>query len=136
LELARPEDADNDFVPDGIDNCRDVPNHDQHDTNRNGIGDACDAAGGGPLSIRGLSPESGPPGTVTKISGTGFSTTGPNFVLFNGLPVVAVAASATELVVTVPADAAIGPVSLLVGTEKSIAMSPIPFIVRRPARKP
>lgn len=132
LELSRPGDADSDFVPDASDNCRDVPNHDQEDTNGNGLGDACDPADGGPLSIRGLSPESGPPGTGVKVTGAGFHPAGPYIVLFNGLPVVAVPASATELTVTVPADAPAGPVVLVVWTERGFAMSPIPFIVRKP----
>lgn len=58
--------------------------------------------------------------------------TGQNVVLFNGLPVPASAASATELTVTVPADAAVGPVPPLVFTEKGFVMSPIPFVVRKP----
>jgi hypothetical protein len=138
LELARPGDADNDFVPDGTDNCRDVPNDDQEDMNRNGIGDACDPAAGGSLSIRSLSPQSGPPGTVVRLAGTGLSTTSPYFVMFDGLPVPAVAASATELVVAVPAEVAAGPVPLLViaGTMKAFALSPMPFIVRKPPAKP
>jgi IPT/TIG domain len=135
LELARADDADNDFVPDATDNCRDVPNDNQADTNRNGVGDACDAADGGPLSVRNISPESGPPGTVVRIRGRGFSTTGYNFVLFDGLPVGAAQANASELAVTVPAVAP-GPVHLLIGTDKGFAMSPMPFILRRsPAAK-
>ncbi|HKF42879.1 MAG TPA: PA domain-containing protein [Thermoanaerobaculia bacterium] len=35
-------DLDNDGVPDGVDNCPNVPNPDQADSNRNGIGDACE----------------------------------------------------------------------------------------------
>ena len=102
--------------------------------NRNGVGDACDPLLGGPLSIRGVSPESGPPGTVVRISGTGFSTSGQNFVMFGGLDVAvpAVSTTGTELVVTVPAGAAIGPVPLLVGSDSRHGMSPKPFIVRRP----
>jgi hypothetical protein len=134
LEVARPDDADNDYVPDGPDNCRDVPNYDQTDTNRNGIGDACDAALGDPLSINGLSPESGPSGTVVKITGTGFRTASRYFVLLNGLPVLATPVSATELVFTIPTGAVIGPVPLLVGTEHAFSMSPMPFIVRRPTQ--
>jgi hypothetical protein len=130
LEVAREDDADNDSIEDFVDNCRDAPNHDQRDANRNGIGDACDPAGGGALSVRRLSPESGPPGTVVKIAGTGFSAAEPPFVLFNGVPVPAVALSTTELTFTVPAGAAMGPVLLVVGTEKGFAMSPMPFIVR------
>jgi hypothetical protein len=134
LEVARENDADNDYIPDSSDNCRDVPNADQIDMNRNGVGDACDPSLGGPLSIRSLSPESGPPGTVVRISGTGFSTSGQNFVMFGGLDVAAPAVSTTgtELVVTVPAGAAIGPVPLLVGSDTRVGVSPKPFIVRRP----
>jgi IPT/TIG domain len=134
LELAREDDADNDYIPDSSDNCRDVPNADQIDTNRNGVGDACDPSSGGALSIRGLSPESGPPGTVVRISGTGFSASGQNFVMFGGLDVAvpAVSTTGTELVVTVPAGAPIGPVPLLVGSDKGFEMAPKPFIVRRP----
>ncbi len=36
------DDSDHDFVPDFLDNCPDVYNPDQTDTNGNGIGDACD----------------------------------------------------------------------------------------------
>jgi hypothetical protein len=132
LELGRDDDRDNDYVLDGSDNCPDAPNADQIDTNRNGIGDACEPSAGGALSIRGLSPESGPPGTVVKISGTGFSTTAQNIVMFNELPVPAVATTGTELVVTIPPDVAVGPVRLLVGTDNDSVMAPKPFIVRRP----
>jgi len=73
-----------------------------------------------------------------KITGTGFSTTSRYFVLFGGQfqPVLATAASATELVFTVPASAPIGPVPLTVGTEHASSTSPMPFIVRRPTVKP
>ncbi len=64
--------------------------------------------------------------------GTGFSITGQHDVRFNGLPAAATWVSATELVITAPDSAAIGPVLFLVGTEKGFAMSPKPFIVRRP----
>ena len=136
LELARDNDADNDYIPDSSDNCRDVPNADQMDTNRNGVGDACDQSGGS-LSIRGLSPESGPPGTVVRISGTGFSASGQNFVMFGGLDVAvpAISTTGTELVVTVPAGAAIGPVPLLVWSDRGFGMTLKPFIVRRPPNR-
>ena len=104
LDVARLDDADNDFVPDERDNCRDVPNDNQADTNRNGIGDACDPADGGPIVVRSITPESGPAGTAVRIRGSGFSTTGYNAVMFDGMPVLAVAASASELAVTVPAE--------------------------------
>jgi hypothetical protein len=35
-------DSDGDFVPDVSDNCPSVPNTDQRDTDRDGVGDACD----------------------------------------------------------------------------------------------
>lgn len=133
LHLARPDDADNDFVPDERDNCRDVPNDNQADTNRNGIGDACDPADGGPMVVRGFTPESGSAGTAVRIRGSGFSTTGYNVVFFDGMPVLAVAASAGELTVTVPPSAAAGPIPLVILSEKGFAVSPMPFIVRRPS---
>ncbi len=136
LELARPGDADNDSVADSVDNCRDVPNHNQHDTNRDGMGDACDSADGGPLSISALSPESGPPGTIVKIKGTGFSATAQHFVLLNGLPALATWVSATELEFTVPAGAPTGPTPLVMGANESFTISAIPFIVRNAAATP
>jgi hypothetical protein len=136
LELARPGDADNDSVADSVDNCRDVPNHNQHDTNRDGMGDACDSADGGPLSISALSPESGPPGTIVKIKGTGFSATAQHFVMLNGLPALATWVSATELEFTVPAGAPTGPTPLVIGANESFTISAIPFIVRNAAATP
>ena len=131
LEVTRADDADNDHVDDDSDNCRDVPNPDQMDMDRNGIGDACDPPGHDPLTIRNLSPESGPPGTVVKIVGTGFSAKGENVVFFvNGLAVPASSASETELLVTVPAGIPLGPLPLMVATSTRVVMAPKPFIVR------
>lgn len=35
------DDIDGDQIPDSVDNCPTVPNHDQADSNGDGIGDAC-----------------------------------------------------------------------------------------------
>jgi hypothetical protein len=50
IELARATpDRDGDGVPDGIDNCPDVPNPDQADADGNGVGDACAAGDAGAI---------------------------------------------------------------------------------------
>jgi hypothetical protein len=135
LALGRPGDADSDYVDDPKDNCRDVANADQRDADGNGVGDACDPSRGDAIAVRSLSPQSGPPGTVVRIGGAGFSAAGPHFVLLDGRPVAAAVASAAELTVTIPADAPAGPLLLAVGTDDGFAMSPVPFIVRRAARR-
>ncbi|HEY7114096.1 MAG TPA: PA domain-containing protein, partial [Thermoanaerobaculia bacterium] len=42
LDIGWGDDADGDGVPDGQDNCVNVPNPDQMDSNHDGVGDACD----------------------------------------------------------------------------------------------
>jgi Thrombospondin type 3 repeat len=42
LEVADPNDIDGDGIPNAEDNCPTVPNGDQLDMNKNGIGDACE----------------------------------------------------------------------------------------------
>jgi hypothetical protein len=135
VEIAREGDGDNDFIEDARDNCRDVPNADQLDMNRNGIGDACDPSAGGQIAIRSISPQSGAAGTVVRIAGTGFSAAGPYIVLFNGRPVEAALTQPTELTMTVPPDVPAGPALLIVGADAGFAMSPVPFIVRPAARR-
>ena len=65
--------------------------------------------------ITSLSPTSGTPGTSVTVTGTGFNTAmASNKVLFNGKDATVTAASATELTVTVPADAGTGAVTVSV----------------------
>jgi len=69
------------------------------------------------LSITHFAPQHGPPGVQVTVQGTGFSATAPeNTVRFNGTSATVVAASATQLVVVVPANASTGPLSVQVGT--------------------
>ena len=69
-----------------------------------------------PITLASFSPASGPPGAAITISGTGFSGTAAlNAVSFNGATATVTAASASSLVVTVPANATTGRVSVTVG---------------------
>jgi YD repeat-containing protein len=65
------------------------------------------------LSIISFTPQSGTVGTTVTINGTAFSSTvSQNTVQFNGTTASIVSASATSLVVTVPAGATTGPISV------------------------
>jgi YD repeat-containing protein len=65
------------------------------------------------VSILEFTPDKGPAGSSVTIYGTGFSLTrAQNSVLFNGVPATVNASSATQLIVTVPAGATTGPITV------------------------
>jgi len=65
------------------------------------------------VSILGFTPGTGPVGATVTISGTGFSPTpSQNTVTFNGVTAAVTSATPTQLVTTVPAGAATGPISV------------------------
>jgi YD repeat-containing protein len=65
------------------------------------------------VSIITLSPGTGPVGATVLISGTGFSTTpAQNAVTFNGAPATVSSATATQLIVEVPAGATTGTIGI------------------------
>ena len=80
------------------------------------------------IGISGFMPISGPVGTTVTIYGSGFSTTpSSNVVQFNGTSANVSSATATSLIVTVPAGATTGPIT--VGTSPSVATSSTNFTV-------
>lgn len=65
------------------------------------------------LSISSFTPTSGPVGTSVTINGSGFGTpAGNSFVYFGGVRAAVTSTSASTLIVTVPAGAAYGPISV------------------------
>jgi hypothetical protein len=78
-----------------------------------------------------LSRTSGPVGCTVVINGFNFDAATPsnNQVRFNGILATVSAATATTITCTVPAGAAIGPLTVAVGTEQSVAT---PFYVVPP----
>jgi len=72
------------------------------------------------VSIGSVSPMAGPPGTTVTIAGSGFSTRpAENLVLFSGMPADVLGASATQLVVRVPANAVNGSVEVISGSRSA-----------------
>ncbi|HEY4025087.1 MAG TPA: IPT/TIG domain-containing protein, partial [Candidatus Dormibacteraeota bacterium] len=68
------------------------------------------------LSIVHFSPSNGVAGSQVTIAGTGFATSpASNTVTFNGTAATVTSASATQIVVQVPAGAASGPISVSTG---------------------
>ena len=83
------------------------------------------------LTVAGINPSSGLTGIDVTLTGTGFSTTAAlNIVKFNGATAAVKSATATQLVVTVPANATTGTVSVQVG-DKSV--TGLTFTVLTPA---
>ena len=70
--------------------------------------------------ITSLSPDSGPVGTLVKVTGTGFGAAqGNSTVSFDGVQGVPRFWSETDIRVPVPAGAATGPVTVTVGGQQS-----------------
>jgi hypothetical protein len=85
----------------------------------------------GRVVITSFLPVSGPPGTVVRITGTGFSTVASNNVVsISGQAAELVRASATELEVRIPAGVASGPFVVAVANAGEARM-PQPFVITR-----
>ncbi len=84
-----------------------------------------------PLTITSFSPTSGPIGTTVTITGTNFSATpSNNIVFFGGTKATVTAATTTQLTVTVPTGATYQPISVLVAGLTAYSSSP--FVVTFP----
>jgi len=76
----------------------------------------------GALSVFGFTPQQSGPLSLVTINGQGFSTTpSANTVRFNGVAAIVVSATATTLVVAVPAGATSGTISVSVGTATAVS---------------
>ncbi|MFM7859692.1 MAG: FG-GAP repeat domain-containing protein, partial [Flammeovirgaceae bacterium] len=83
-----------------------------------------------PPAITSFSPASGPVGTTVTITGTNFSTTQANNVVFFGATQATISnATSTQLVVTVPLGATYQPISVLAKERGLIAYSSTSFAV-------
>ncbi len=80
-----------------------------------------------PVSATSLSPNKGVTGTTVVITGRGFDTSPPATVKFGGIPATVTSATATKLVVTVPASALTS--SVVVTNADLQATNPLTFTV-------
>src|SRR5262249_4979180 len=84
------------------------------------------------VSIIEFTPPSAPIGTSLTIYGTGFSETpNANRVTFNGVPAIVSAASATQIVTTVPSGAASGPIKITTPTGSATSATPFTVVAAR-----
>ncbi len=87
-------------------------------------------------TIVSIDPATAPVGSTIAINGTNFSTTpGSNTITIGGVTATIVSASATRLVVTIPAGAQSGPISVTVSGSAAI-QSPTSFTVAPKPLKP
>lgn len=85
-------------------------------------------AGAEPIAVGGLSPDAGPPGTVVRLSGTGFAS--GMTVVVGGRPAALRRLAPTEIRFVVPADAADGQVLLRVPGSDDVPAGT--FAIERP----
>ncbi|HEX6291760.1 MAG TPA: RHS repeat-associated core domain-containing protein [Herpetosiphonaceae bacterium] len=87
------------------------------------------------LGLIEFTPNAGPVGTTVTLYGTGFSATAAdNVVKFNGVTATVTSASATQIVVSVPASATSGTLSIT--TQGATVTSSTPFTVQAAAATP